>query len=1296
MRARRRRLWTLALTVSAVALIVVVIAVAGFRMLVKAAPGYRDDVEQRVSAALERRVTIRELDLSWRRFRPSLDLVEVTLFGDDGSTPALKLRELNLGIDWLALLIGELQLSELRLAGLALTVERLADGSLKVSGISSDKPLTTEDLRRLARAADDVGRLVVADSQLLWLDYTDPNTFHRIDDIELVFSSRGSRQRLRASAQLPAAFGGSLQLDAKARGELETLDQLDVEARLSAQDVQLGAWLRPWLRRHVVLEGGDAQLQLDTQWHGGQLHAATGELNSGALQLRRAGEAQDFLEELHSEFSITQTRTGGWRLLLDRLSVDAPKRKKITTRGSFEFRPARPTQGLWLSGSLDQLRLDEPGEWLALFDWKTQPWLAGLRPVGQVRDLRFRYEASLAAPEGVTPALPRYALQGRFQGLGVSPERTRPGITGLEGQVKLDQTGGELALMVKDGQLLAPENFDEPLPLAEVKGTLNWRREQDDWLLAGKDLRWHGPKDLAGRGDLELRLPVAGGTPFITLDTQFASNSWAGVRGFFPRTPVIDEEARQWIQTAIVDARVSNGRVQIRGLLDHFPYHNPDEPGLFQIDFDTQDGIIDYAEGWPALDRINSHVVFRGRSMLIDARSARTIGVPVGPVRVEVKDFKKPLLEVDGDVAADAGKMLSFLTESPLRADYAGLVQALKLQGPGKLDLRLEIPLDELDATRVFGVVTLDGRTQLNHAKLPEPITGINGQVRFDNSGLTARDLRGDLLGLKLALQLDPEQQDGQHLTRLQAGTQVAFPRDSARLARLAPASVLTQLRGSSQWQADMLFDASAKPARLRLTSDLKGLWINLPSPFSKTADEILPVSVSLDTSLASGMRADIRYGELLRAALQLRDSQDRWTLERGHILFGADTAQLPAQPGLRVEGRIAELDVAQWQAALPATPSPASAPSSTAQPPPDTPLLQAADLRFGRLLVADQIFEDLRLQLTRESNDYLLNASSTSVEGTMRWPQRTAGRQIYRADLQRLVLRAREQTPAENEAAAAENDKTPPRDPASLPGLSLRVRNLRVGEHDMGQLQIDAVPVANGLSLSTLTLTGDLEVQGSGSWTRLDGESSAQLSLSAKGSKLKQIFAALGYAPSLEAEKVRLQASLAWSPRADGIKTEALGGGFNLDLEQGVLMAVEPGAGRILGLLNFTALPRRLTLDFRDVLSKGLAFDTLKGDFRIEDGNAWTDNLKIRGPSLRMEIEGRVGLAARDYDQKITIQPQVTQGVALAGAVAGGPAVGLAILVAQRLFKKPLEEMSELSYRLSGPWDDPIIDRGS
>jgi uncharacterized protein (TIGR02099 family) len=1290
MRRRYRRLWTLTLTLGATLLIAAVVVVAGFRVLVKAVPGYRGEIEQRASVALDRRLTIRELDLSWRRFRPSFDLLEVTLYGDDDQTPALRLRELNLGIDWLALLIGQLRLSELRLAGLALTVERLADGSLHVSGISSDKPLTAEELRRLARAAERVDRLVIAESQVLWLDYTDPDTFHRIGDIELALSSRGSRHRLSASAQLPVNIGGSLRLEASARGDIQSFETLEIDADVQADGLRAGVWLQPWLREGLALEGDAAQFRLGAQWRGPQLQTASGGFSSGPLRLRRAGRASRFLDDLQSDFRLAATQTGGWRVQLERLTVDAPTRQPAMTSGSFEYRPAGPARTFWLSGSLNQLRLDEIGEWLALFDWGERGWIAGLQPVGHVQDLRFHYEGDTALAEGAAPREPRYALQGRFEGLGLSAERSRPGVTGATGRVKLDQAGGELLLMVRNGQLLAPETFDQPLPLAELSGSLNWRREGSDWLLGSQQLRWHGPGDLAGRADLALRLFGAGGTPRIDLDASFAGQDIDAVRPFIPRVPdVLDEDVRAWLHSAIRSGKVSQGRLQIRGLLNHFPYHNPHEPGLFRIDFDVRDGVLEYAEDWPRIERISTHVAFQGRSMLITADSGRILGTPVGPVRVEVKDFKTPLLEVQGVAADDAGKMLGFLIESPLRKDYAALVQALKLQGPARLDLRLEIPLDQLEATRVFGKVGLDGRTQLNHAKLPEPIRAITGEVRFDNSGLSARELRGELLGLQLLLQMDPERQGERHFTRLQAVTEAAFPRDAARLARLASADALARLRGSSRWQADMLFDTTATPARLQLNSDLAGLAVNLPPPFGKAAEESLPVAISLDPSAASGLRAEVSYGSVLRAALQLADRDGRWALDRGHVHLGAGTAQLPRQPGLWLDGELPELDLALWQGLL--SPAPATPPAS-APPAKPEPLLQRADLRIGRLLVADQRFENLRLQLAREGAEWLLTANAPALEGSLRWPLQAPGRTMYRAELQRLQLRAPERSAEDADAAA--DDRTPPRDPATLPGLSLRCRSLRVNEHELGQLQVEAVPVPAGLSLTTFSLKGDLELQGSGSWTRTDGESSAQLSLSARGRQLRPLFEALGYAPSLDAEKVRVQASLAWAPHAGGLKTETLGGGFHLDLENGVLMAVEPGAGRVLGLLNFYALPRRLTLDFRDVVSKGLAFDTLKGDFRIEQGNAWTDNLRIRGPSLKMEIEGRVGLAARDYDQKVTIHPQLTPGVALAGTLAGGPAVGLGILLAQQLFRKPIEEMSELSYRLRGPWDNPTIDK--
>ena len=144
--------------------------------------------------------------------------------------------------------------------------------------------------------------------------------------------------------------------------------------------------------------------------------------------------------------------------------------------------------------------------------------------------------------------------------------------------------------------------------------------------------------------------------------------------------------------------------------------------------------------------------------------------------------------------------------------------------------------------------------------------------------------------------------------------------------------------------------------------------------------------------------------------------------------------------------------------------------------------------------------------------------------------------------------------------------------------------------------------------------------------------------------------------------------------------------------MDNGTLQAVEPGAGRVLGLVNFYALPRRLTLNFRDVLGEGLAFDSIGGEFQLGDGQAVTQDLSIDAPSLRMETRGRIGLAAKDYDQRVTVYPDVSAGVTLASALLGGPALGALMLIAQEILDKPLDQATQLSYHLGGTWDNPKV----
>ena len=162
--------------------------------------------------------------------------------------------------------------------------------------------------------------------------------------------------------------------------------------------------------------------------------------------------------------------------------------------------------------------------------------------------------------------------------------------------------------------------------------------------------------------------------------------------------------------------------------------------------------------------------------------------------------------------------------------------------------------------------------------------------------------------------------------------------------------------------------------------------------------------------------------------------------------------------------------------------------------------------------------------------------------------------------------------------------------------------------------------------------------------------------------------------------------------PNPNGLDLRALDGNLSLAMDHGTLLSVEPGPGRLLGLFNLYVLPRRLRLDFRDVVDKGMAFDKVRADFDIHNGNAFSKNARIKTPSSNITINGRIGLAARDYDEHVTITPKVGSGLAIASALFGGPFIGAAVFAVQELLKQPIKDFSSVGYTLKGSWDNPTI----
>jgi uncharacterized protein YhdP len=218
--------------------------------------------------------------------------------------------------------------------------------------------------------------------------------------------------------------------------------------------------------------------------------------------------------------------------------------------------------------------------------------------------------------------------------------------------------------------------------------------------------------------------------------------------------------------------------------------------------------------------------------------------------------------------------------------------------------------------------------------------------------------------------------------------------------------------------------------------------------------------------------------------------------------------------------------------------------------------------------------------------------------------------------------------------------------------------------------------------------------LRGTGSWLAEAAGSRTRLELEFTSGDFAAASRALGYRDAVEAEKVRATADVTWTGGPSEDVLARLDGTVRLDLQRGQLRGVKPGAGRMLGLLSVVDLPRRLAFDFRDVTDEGLAFDKVHGDFEIRAGNAYTQNLLLKGAAVDIGVVGRTGLVAQDYDQTVVVSGNPSGPITVAGALAGGPVGAAGALLISQLFKGQLAGLASVYYRVTGPWDDPKVER--
>jgi uncharacterized protein (TIGR02099 family) len=1225
-------------------------------------------VAAQLSERLHRPVSFASLEGHWRGSGPLFVMRNVTIGpGPRGGSP-LRLPESQLKIDFGSWLLPSRHLLDLRARGLELDLSHDAQGRWHVNGIGGPEGGARQDF---SMGPVSLG-LWLRDLRLVVTDEASGRRYAVLAD-QLRLSRQGDRVRLGVLLQREGASGqwrgaGSFREDGSEGHLWLAGDRLDLRTLLG--DVAVDGY---------TAKSGSGGLAAWLDWKDRKLVRATLRFDLADLAIEGpAGTAR--VPALRGLAGIGQ-RADGYDV---RYGADHG--------GALAMALHQPDGALRLGLAARDLDLAPLLPWLALkpdLAPALGAWLGGGRPRGRLTHAALQWSRA----DGVQ------RLQAAFAGAGIDAVGKLPGVSHLDGEVRGDAQGFALELPAQATVIDLTPGFRKPFALSRLAGTVAAWHADGAWQVGADPLAFEG-EGFAGSARGTMALPDDGGRPFLDLYAHVDHAQVPTAKLFWPLHSM-SPHAIEWLDRALVAGTVEAGDLIVRGSLADWPFRHNE--GRFEAHARISGLALDYGADWPQATGLEVEASFVGNGMLAEASGGESLGVKLDRAVALIPDFSDTTVDLNAQGSGSGASLLQFMRQSPIARHEADTLAKLRLGGSGAFGFHLSLPVKDAGAMR------LEGSAQLKDMDVEAPewklaLGKLDGPASFDAHGVHAGPLAGSFRGQPATLDLAIADATGRPDRVLSARLQGRYA--FAELVQGYPQ--LDWLGAAAEGRSDYTlgFDIdrgsnAALVQTLSADSTLAGTTLKLPVPLSKPADAALPLHLTLGLPV-DGASLELALGEVMRARFRLPvgDVQPL----AATIAFGSAMPDSLPDKGLRIRGHAAALDVSGWvQHAVAGSGG-------------GGPGLESIDASADHALVFGHDFPGMHIKAVPEPDALAIDADSPALAGHVDVPATDLRKRGITARLQRLYWaqaapqaaagkpatggQAKGVAPAESPATAAPataeaaaNPAATGVDPASLPPLHLWVGDLRLGTAKLGEARLETWPTAQGMHIDQLrALSRSVQLNAGGDWNGNAQESYTRMRIDFAAQNLGSMLTAFGYEGLFNGGKTHALLDARWPGAPTSFALATMDGTLGVDVSHGRIPDVGPGVGRLFGLVSLAELPRRLTLDFGDVFGKGLGFDSIKGDFRFTGGNATTDNLKIRGPAADIDISGRTGLRARDYDQQVYVMPHVGNSLPVVGAVVAGPVGAAAGFAVQGLLGKGLNKAASARYHVSGSWEKPVF----
>ena len=190
------------------------------------------------------------------------------------------------------------------------------------------------------------------------------------------------------------------------------------------------------------------------------------------------------------------------------------------------------------------------------------------------------------------------------------------------------------------------------------------------------------------------------------------------------------------------------------------------------------------------------------------------------------------------------------------------------------------------------------------------------------------------------------------------------------------------------------------------------------------------------------------------------------------------------------------------------------------------------------------------------------------------------------------------------------------------------------------------------------------------------------------------------------------------------GVNEPVIGGGFSVDLRlycdcepwqvapknvtgymqaevaEGVFTNQDPNLFKLISFINLETIANRFRLTRSELREAGYVYDQINAKLLFNDGVAKVDYFLVESEESDIELTGSVDLIKRDYNLAANVQPAIANTIPLATYLAGGGLAGFGVWAADKMLfggevmSGLLDNTVELTFVISGPWSEPIIEK--